>query len=244
MFAERFVPNPELVTPSAFEGHYTLYHDGWYGTLRLEHESDGRFSGSYHSVRFKRRYAVSAEIDKEQYHKIRISFLDFTQILQTPNQEFVGFIFTHNLNCIAGLTTARDVPFGFFARKTGPMYLSDMGDGSEKTSPSDFAGHYTLYHDGLQADVALTCLDNEQLCGSYQWGVTRSRRDLEVQINENFPHEIKMVSRTKDGQPVVLTGYLFTRPKNGIAGFVEYEEKLSGFYMTKFSNDEVSTHSL
>jgi len=242
MFAERFIPNVELVTPSAFAGYYTLYHDGWYGTLRLEHESDGRFSGSYNSVRFSKRYVVSAEIDKDHHHKIRILFHDFTQILQTPDQEFVGYIFTHSLNCIAGLTIARDISFGFFARKISPMYLSDMGDGSEKTSPAAFAGQYTLFHDGMQADVALRCQDNEHLSGIYQWGVARSRRELEVQTNENMPHEIKMVSQTDDDRPVVLTGYLFTRPKNGIAGVVEFEDKRSGFYMTKFTNDEVTSH--
>ena len=150
MLNELFSIDPSVVKSYDFAGYYSLYHDGWYGSLELLHEQEGKLRGTYKSVRYKRAYNVTAIVDEKHQHQIQLVIHEFNHNLPS-DQVFTGYLFTHIKNAIAGRTIWREKPFGFFARKSGFLYLSDYGEGQESILPEDFAGSYSLYHDGQPA---------------------------------------------------------------------------------------------
>ncbi|MBE9015767.1 hypothetical protein IQ272_06335 [Chroococcidiopsidales cyanobacterium LEGE 13417] len=214
-----------------FAGHYSLYHDGWYGSMVLVYDS-GQFHGTYNHVRDDRAYKVTASVEEQHPYQITFIIHKFNQNIPT-DQVFTGYLFAHGKNAIAGQTTWRGQPFGFFARKSGFLHLSDYGDGSESVLPKHFAGSYSLYHDGQPATLELAESNSLLMSGIYRRnGVTQ---EVVARVSSKVPHEITISIYMETGEFVLLTGYLFTRPKNAIAGYMKWGETQSGFYMIKYS---------
>lgn len=217
-----------------FEGLYSLYHDGWYGSLELIHKEEGTFLGTYNSVRLNQIFKVTATTNKEAQHMIELVFHNFGENYPIPNQTFTGYLFTYGKNAIAGRTTWRGQPFGFFARKSGFLYLPDYGSGGESVQPQDFAGSYSLYYDGHPATLTLASHDSLLMNGVFSLAGSTSDLPVIAQINSEVPYEITISVAIAAGNFLQLNGHLFTRPKNGIAGYMDWGAVRSGFYMTKF----------
>jgi hypothetical protein len=235
MLKKLFSIDHSIVNSCDFAGYYSLYHDGWYGSLELLHEQKGKLRGTYNSVRFRQAYNVTAMVDEKHQHQIQLVIHEFNHNLPSE-QVFTGYLFTHGKNVIAGRTIWREKPFGFFARKSGFLYLSDYGEGRESILPEDFAGSYGLYHNGKLATLILTHQNENFLSGIYIVSDLTSEFQIFATVSNKIPHEISISVAANTGEFVRMIGYLFTRPKNVIAGYIEWGAIRSGFYMTKFCN--------
>lgn len=233
MLNELFSIDSSRVNICDFAGQYSLYHDGWYGSMVLVYDGRQQFHGSYNHVRDERAYKVTASVDEQHPHQIKFIIHKFNQNIPT-DQVFAGYMFTHGKNAIAGQTIWRGQPYGFFARKSGFLHLRNYGDGSESVLPEHFAGSYSLYHDGQFATLELANSNSRLISGTYlRNGVMQ---EVVARISSKVPHEITISIYVETGEFVkLLTGYLFTRPKNAIAGYMKWEETQSGFYMIKYS---------
>ena len=156
-------PGPVAATALDYAGRYTFYHDGWFGSLHLEHEGGRVLRGSYNSVRFQLRYDALAEVTEGHPTSIDLAFKNFDDNI--ADQRFVGCSVAAEGGAIAGRTTWKQIPFGFFAVRAGPLYLSRFGDGSPTVQPQDFEGRYTLWYGNWRSTIVLTYRGGHQLDG-------------------------------------------------------------------------------
>jgi hypothetical protein len=232
------IPQPAGLQPVDFAGRYSIYDDGWAGTLWLEHRGGRKLDGTYHGIRFEAYFEVTAEVDERKPHLIELTIHDFNW---QDEQLFIGYLFASTKNTITGCTMWREQPYGFVARKSRFLTLASFRSGG--VQPYDFAGAYSLYHDGYQATLVLAPGQARMLRGTYSRRSPAIELPVTAEIREDVPHEIEIripgevVGSAAVGEPdasALLTGWLFTRPKSAIAGWLDHGETRSGFYMTRF----------
>lgn len=220
---------------SGFGRFYSLYHDGWYGSLELWHESGQFLHGRYVDIRWDRAYSVTAAADSSYSNRIELTIHQFNQL---PKQVFQGFLGGPGRDAFAGTTWWHDQPFGFFARRGGFLHLTDYGDGTERVTPSDFIGSYTVWHEEGLGTLKFTAAAGDRLLGQYT-EPQGQLQDLVARVGSSCAHEISL-SVPIGREFASFTGYLFTRPKNAIAGGVERHGKEVGMFMTKFRSGDSS----
>lgn len=224
-------PTPD---PADLAGAYTFYHDGWRGWLRLVPDGERGFRGSYHDDRSHKDYQVTATVDVALPHRLELSIVDFNWM---ECQIFTGFVFRATRNGIAGWTVwgGDQKTYGFLARKTASLILSKFAREEEPVQPKDFGGRYSVYEDGRHGVMTLIPDAEPILRGTYRQDGSGRALVVHARIDPVIAHQIELVVDGPPGDARVFHGYLFSRPKNAIAGWAEVGGSSVGFYMTKLS---------
>ena len=241
MLKTNFYVESQTVEPRDFAGQYSFYHDGWHGTLKLKHVEGQKLTGNFYSDRFDDNFRVTAEVDEKLPHQILIIIHKFNWM---DKQLFTGYIFTRSKNAIAGFTEYEPAesdreaktPFGFFARKTGALFLrSTYKNEEENVEPEDFAGRYSFYYDGWHGTLNLKYVKGQNLAGNFNSDHFDGNFYVTAEVDEKLPHRILIaIHEFNRIDKQLFTGYLFMRPKNAIAGSAKWNEIPFGFYMTKW----------
>ena len=130
-----YSPDAAGITKADFLGDYVMNHDGWPGALQLWALPDNGtltvanvggsytdWSGKTHGVYGHVRTAGHPVAGPD--HKITFYIdLSDTPANTADDQQFEGYLFTHNKEAIAGLTWWHTTPFGFYALRTNWVYL-------------------------------------------------------------------------------------------------------------------------
>lgn len=238
--------NSSAPMPDDFAGTYTFYHDGWRCWLRLKRpDADERLlRGRLFDHKLDgRQHDVEARVSLDPPHHVTIRVLDYNWMPE--GQVFDGFLFGRSKNAIAGTTVwAGDQrPYGFFARKTTSLTLSPFGEPARRR-PDEEAEHvpceecgglYSVWEDGDHGVMRLVPGPGSSLRGSYRPDASSgSTLAVEGRADVTVPHQLELVARG-GGADRLFHGYMFTRPKNAIAGWMEVGGSRKGFYMTKLT---------
>ena len=226
---ELFVPEVGGIKPVDFRGEYEFTHDGWPGTLTLHAQAGRSMRGSYRDNRFSQTFVVIGQVDPEVRHRISFAIRDFNWL---DEQQFVGYLFTRGRQEFAGTTLWKEEPFGFVARKASSLALGTYRTGG--VEPSDFAGRYDIHHDGWSGTLDLEHQGGRGLTGRYHQESLGRDLTVEGEVDPVVRHAVSL-RFTGDMRlaAIRLTGYLFTRPKNAVAGVIEGPAGPTGFYMVK-----------
>lgn len=231
-------PSPPLSAPpdpADFAGAYSFYHDGWRGWLILSHDEDRRLTGTYQGEPPRGRYAVTAEVDADVPHRVAISIHDFNWM---DRQVFDGFLLRAGKKALAGrsLWAGNQTHYGFLARKTASLALSEFPGERERVRPADFAGRYSVCDDGRPGLLSLAVESGCSLRGMYEERGLARPLAVQALVDETISHAIEIaVDDPETALTRIFHGYLFARGKNAIAGWVEAGDCPAGFYMTKLS---------
>jgi hypothetical protein len=214
------------VRPESFVGLYRFLEDGWRGRMLLAHEAGRVLVGRYRTDRYQGEFDVVAEVDELLPHKVNIRISNFNEMAE---QLFEGYLLGAGGCAIAGVTYAEETVFGFCARMTRSLIFAQYRVGAVR--PEDFVGTYGL-HQGDEHGVLRLILDGERGFRGTYLSCNNGDRITEVsaEVDDTVRHGLHM---SMDG--VTLLGYLFTRPKNVLAGRVERDGVPRGFYMVKMS---------
>jgi len=228
ILGDGFRPDVTIVRPEDFAGRYSFYDDGWTGRLLLEHDGDGRLWGTYHSDRDDRDYRASSSVGPPP-HRIELIIHEFNWMDQ---QVYTGHLFSQGKGAFAGSSVWQGKPFGFFARRATPLPLSAYRAG--RAEPQDLLGGYGVRIDGYRLDLMLSQQRGEALIGRC-WN-DRLGVDLPVEasIGGEVPHQVRIVVGPGRPEALSLDGYLFSEPKNAIAGSLQWEDVRLGFYMIRY----------
>lgn len=212
-------------SPGRLAGLYRFLEDGWRGRLLLSHQGGRILTGRYATERYLGEFDAVAEVVEGVANQLHIRISDFNEM---DEQLFEGYIFQPDGNALAGVTYAEGTTFGFCARRTRSLILAQyrMGD----VRPEDFAGTYVLHQEDDHGVLSLDVVSGSDLRGVYRpWAGQRSL-PVTARIDDAVPHGIRLSI-----EEASLAGYLFTRPKNVVAGRVEDAGESHGFYMIKMS---------
>lgn len=233
-------------TPDDFAGTYSFYHDGWRCWLRLvrPEASQRLLRGRLFDHKLGgRQHDVEAVVSTDPPHRVEIRALEYNWM--DDGQVFDGFLFQRTKNAIAGSTiwAGDQRPYGFFARKTAALTLSPFGGMSKKRPDQDaervafeeFGGLYSVWEDGDHGVMRLVPGPGSSLRGNYRPDSSSgSALAVEGRIDATVPHQVELVAKGS-GLERVFHGYMFSRPKNAIAGWMEVGGSRTGFYMTKLA---------
>jgi hypothetical protein len=212
---------PTTLHAEAFAGQYTWYDDGWPGGLRLSADGPSALSGRYTSYRFGTTHQVSALVGSTFSNEIQLNIHDFNGLDQ---QLFTGYLAAEGQALIAGYTQWRDERFGFYARRGVPRALSAFRVG--EVTPADYAGRYILRCDGGPASVELTHDGERRLSGHWRYHDDQPY-DVSGEVDPGDPLLVRLSLRTQAAE-AVLTGYLFSRPKNLVTGWIDTPRTRAG----------------
>ncbi len=229
----------EIIKPEDFCGTYSFYHDGWHGTLRLHSSADGGIGGTLYADRFEETFRVTTVLDENVPRKIEITIDNFNW---TKRQTFTGYLFASGKKAMAGITVYEQqelgrstIPFGFFARKTGALFLKSDCPNDEPVLPEDFAGRYSIYWDGNHGTLQLQYNQDLDLSGHYSDDRQNKNFPVIAKVDASLEHRVHIsIEKIDRIRGMLLEGYLFTRPKNAVAGVVKISTLNCGFYMTKW----------
>ncbi|MEU0947238.1 hypothetical protein ABZ379_31635 [Streptomyces canus] len=227
--AEIFTPQAAAIKPADFIGQYAFCHDGWPGTLTLEMQGGRNLRGTYRDERLAQTFVVIGKVDSAVRNKVTLTIRDFNWL---DEQVFIGYLFSRSREAMAGTTLWRDEPFGFLATKAPALTPEVFRSGG--VQPDDFAGCYDLVHDGITGSVELEHTEGRLLSGRLD--STELGRELAVhgEVDAAVPHQVSLrLGGDLRLAAVRFTGYLFSRPKNTVAGVIESAAGTTGFYMVK-----------
>ena len=237
---KNFAIEDQEVVPGDFAGKYSFYQDGWHGTLSLNHREGRELTGDFYADRFDEVYKVTALVDERITYRISIDIYEYNWM---DKQSFTGYLFTCTKNAMAGYTEyeypeenrkAR-TPFGFFARKTGSLFLKSDFEEESSVEPEDFAGRYSLNYNGWHGTLHLQHVKDKQLIGSFYDDDQKEKGRVTAEVDERVRHGVSItIYEVGETNQMVFTGYLFMRPKNVIAGEAKWKDMPFGFYMTKW----------
>jgi hypothetical protein len=225
VFLSSSIPDPVADLP----GRYAFYDDGWMGMLHI-HRDDPGLQATYRSYRFRSSHSVTLLPRDPPSHTIRFAIEDFNEL---PRQLFSGYFFTGSRNAIAGSTEWKGTPFGFFARKTRPVSLGPIG--SDRVEMSHFAGRYIVMCNGARADLSLDLRGRDGFTGILHAG--REELGVAGRVDEKTSHKVVLTLGHRHGAAESLptfTGFLFTRQKSAMAGWVEWRNVRLGCYMLRY----------
>jgi hypothetical protein len=227
-----FALDPGQVRPADFDGRYDFRHDGWPGTLLLRYTGSRNLQGSYHDDRTNADYRVTAKIDIRAPNRIDLTIRD--DFNWVGEQRFVGYLSTGDKQVIAGQTFWKDIPFGFVAGKT-ELFAAGGAFRPGEVEPADILAEYELHADGRSARLALTEADGRRLSGHCTVGGETAA--VFGEVGEGPGHEIVLtVAASPAARATIaarLTGYLFSRTKDVVAGWVNVGSAKAGFYLRK-----------
>lgn len=162
-------------------GTYTMVHDGWKGTLRLQAADDSPIEaapnltgtwtapeGYLRGVRgYMRTWSYPQPPAFGPDHKALL-YIDFPDSLPTEDDsKFEGYLFTRTKEAIAGLTYWNNTPFGFYALRGGTTGgLGAENPGSLALGPlgkQDFLGSYRMNHDGWKGKLELWAVPDDPI---------------------------------------------------------------------------------
>jgi hypothetical protein len=248
-------------------GAYDMVHDGWRGTLDLRarpddpiealHNLGGTWTGSggdTHGVRgFMRtwQYPLPPSFGPDHALDLRIDFGD--TIHTDDDQRFAGYFFTQSKDAIAGVTFWNDVPFGFYAQRSGAGAGLDARRPIETAiAKLDFLGPYRMNHDGWKGTLTLWAAPDDPIeqrpnvRGSYQSDLGGPSRAVRGYVRTStYPidatwgpsHKIEFyvdLPGTLDtGDDQQFDGYLFTQTRDAMAGVTWWHGRPFGFYAVK-----------
>jgi hypothetical protein len=210
----------------AFAGVYTLADDGWPGVLTLEHDGGDELDAQFYSVRFERGYEANVRVPANDPSRIELSIHRFNQMAR---QDYVGYVLGLRHEAFAGSTVWRDRPYGFFARRANFHHLSRYGAPGDVVEQKDFVGTYTVWHAAGIGTLEIWPAPGG-LAGRYR-GADGAAADAEIG-GGRYAYEAQ-IGFPLAGMPFAARGYLFTRPKNVVAGTAEWGGRTTGFYMIK-----------
>jgi hypothetical protein len=217
---------PATLHADAFAGQYTWYDDGWAGGLRLSADGPSTLSGRYTSHRFATTHTVSGQVTGPLSHEIHLDIHDFNGLAA---QRFTGYLATESRALIAGFTQWRDERYGFYARRGVPRALPAFRAG--EALPADFAGRYVLRCDGGPASVELTHDGERRLSGHWRHR-DGSPYEITGEVDPAEPLLVRLTLRTQAAE-AALTGYLFSRLKNLVAGWIDTPRVRVGCYLVR-----------
>jgi hypothetical protein len=223
-----FEPDRAYTQPDRFTGRYRFFDDGWTGVLRLEHAGDSDLHGEFASDRFKRKYEVTGAVDPEIHYRVVVTIHDYNDL---DKQEYRGDLFTRSGKAIAGSSDWQGRPFGFFAVRTVRLALPVYRAGT--VVPSDFTGSYSLNVDGIRGTLRLEAGAANRLSGSALFGAVQDPLPVRAETGTEVPYQLRI--RIGSGRdPLLLNGYMFTRPKSAVAGTATWRGLPMGFFMVRF----------
>jgi hypothetical protein len=229
---------PFLIPPSAMEirtgdfaGRWYLCDDGWFGTLNLAESGENGLTGTFSSERFDEDYRVTAVAGATRPHAVSFTIHEFNWL---PEQHFDGYLLTRGRGRLAGRTTWKDAPFGFFATRATRPSLGTYRPGIARGA--DFAGEWTAYLDGELATVTLEYDKGSGLLAGSCTGAFGAY-DVTGRPGGAVPYELNLnLNAVEGGQAVAeLRGYLMSRPKNAISGTMTVGDAEVGFVMIRYA---------
>ncbi|MFI6908725.1 hypothetical protein ACIBKY_46205 [Nonomuraea sp. NPDC050394] len=157
---------------------------------------------------------MSAQVAEDPPHELVLDIHDFNGLAA---QRFTGYLATESRGLIAGYTRWREERYGFYARRDLPRPLAAFRSG--EVAPPDFAGLYTLRCDGGPAALELLHVGDRRLSGHWR-PPGGEPHQIDGEIDQGDPLLVRLTLSTPAG-PATLTGSLFSRPKNVIAGWID-----------------------
>ena len=224
-------------------GTYSVYDDGWPGRLKLALSGDS-LKGSFYSYRFRSHHDVSIVVGERAPHHVSVTIHGAPPgrrgdpgylFNELPQQTLDGWFFTRSANGMAGRTDWKGETFGWFARKSRPRCHTVHR--SDPITAADFAGAFSVYCDGSLATLRLNVAGDAEVRGSMVGpGGTRAL-DVTGRIGSPSPHVMSLLIHGVEGpdEPPAFTGYLFTRPRNAVAGELLWDGVAYGCYLTRFA---------
>jgi hypothetical protein len=214
-----------------FEGTWWVCDDGWLGWLDLARGVGGEFEGSFFSERFRESYTVTAR-SGEAAAVLELVIHDYNWMAE---QRYTGFLFNRGRNVITGSSLWRGTPFGFAAWRRSRPRLATYRSGS--VEPFDFGGTWDVRLDGEPATLNLEYDQEAAVLRGECWGRSFGPPyAVEGRVGPLVPHEISL-TLTRDESivepPIVINGYLFSRPKNVVSGVARDDAVTAGFYMLR-----------
>lgn len=228
ILGEEFKPDVTVVRAEDFAGRYSFYDDGWTGRLLLRHEEGGRLQGTYHSDRDDRDYRATGSVGPAP-HRVELIIHEFNWMDQ---QVYTGHLFSQDTGAFAGSSVWQGTPFGFFARRSTPVPLSAYRSG--RADPHDLLGSYAVRIDGYRLDLMLSQIRGDAVigrCWSDRVGVDLP---VEASLGGEVPHQVRIVVGAGQPEALSLDGYVFSEPKNAIAGSLQWGDLSLGFYMIRY----------
>ncbi len=225
------------MTSEAFAGRYRMLEDGWRSRLELVLMGERRLEGRYNNTdRDEKDYRCVVDVDPDIPHKMNMRIADYNEM---PEQLFVGYLLRPGRNVITGITFAEGTTFGFVAHRTRSLVFASYRTGDVR--PGDFAGSYSLHEEEGRGIIQLALGSDGALAGTYRRLGQMQEWPVAAQVDPSVRHGLIMrLEEPAARGERLFTGYLFTRPKNAIAGWVERGGEPSAFYMVKL-NDHGST---
>jgi hypothetical protein len=218
-------------------GRYRFYDDGWTGTLKLSGGSGQELEGQFTSDRYRKTYAVAGTIGAGSPNRIVLTIADYNEM---KSQEYEGHVFSGTRKAFAGFTTWKDARFGFFAVKSVRLGLSSYRAGAVEVQ--DFAGSFSLYLDGQPGTLTLAAPPEttNMLDGSFKFRSAAAVHPVRAEVSSSVPYQVRISidglrgGGTRGDEILVLTGYLFTRPKNAVAGTFVRDGVSASFFMFRY----------
>ncbi|MBD2894632.1 hypothetical protein amrb99_35580 [Actinomadura sp. RB99] len=208
-----------------FAGEYAFAHDGWPGVLTLRVSSGRNLRGSYRDHRLDQTFAVTGQVDVAVRHRVELLIHDFNWL---PEQRFTGYLSTRDGMLLAGTTLWENDPFGFVALRARELPPPVPGQATNDVAPADFAGRYTLLHEGAEASVDLEHVDGGVLAGTCRgdgWEL-----GVHGEIDATTAHGLTLrFTGDESVADVRAHGHLFTRQKNAISGEIRNGDTVTGF---------------
>jgi hypothetical protein len=194
-----------------------LCHDGWWGALTLGSDLAGRFV----DARDRRGYEADARFDTSS-GRIELVLHRYDQQLR---REFTGYAVGER--AFAGTTEWRSRLFGFYVHRGPFPHPHPFGSPTDQVRRDDFFGAYTLWSALGRGTLELTRAPGGIRARYTAPDGSVMRAGARAGAFEDNAIGLQIGSLEADG-------YLFTRPKNAIAGVARSDGARSGFYMTRF----------
>lgn len=208
---------------SRWSGVYSLCHDGWTASLRLTASGQGQLEGAFLDLAlWGRRHEVTARVADDDPDRLDLAVLRFNEL---PRQDFTGF--RMGAAGFAGVVHWRSQEFGFFAIRGPVPLMARFHDPTGQVSRRDFLGTYTVRHSKGFGTLELVG-GIGGMAGRYTDHDSGEATAVPVRVGTMADHSLH--ARLPMGH---FAGYLFTRPKNCVAGVLTSEAGRSGCYMVK-----------
>ncbi len=180
---------------------------------------------------FEHSSPVTATVSADEPHRVDLVAHDFNELAE---QHYTAYLFTGSGKAMAGVTSWKGTPFSFFAVKTANLVLPSFRPGG--VQPADLAGSYSFFLDGAPGTITL-----EHTAGDRLEGTCRPRHHPEelavtAEVGRDVPHGVTLRLHRDGGggDRTEVNGYLFTRPKNAVAGLVADPAGPLAFYMFRY----------
>jgi len=245
-FPEVLRAAPGALDLHAVAGTYAFYDDGWPGRLLVARRGPD-VEATLRSYRFGADYPAVVRVGGHGPHHVEVVVPGFNEL---PEQVFSGWFFGDGAKGFAGVTDWKGQEFGFFARRTRPHDLyrrsgtrsPNAGDGPEPVDarsaaaigPGAFAGSWAVCCHGSRATLELRD-EPGRLAGT--WSVAGQPYEVAVAGPDPGAPEHRLAFDVLGvaglAAPPRFTGYLFTRPRNAVAGTVDVAGTPFGCYLTR-----------